>query len=115
MKTRLVIWAPLLTGALLWSVQVSKPAAAHDDDRRDDRDRRDDDDGDDDHDDRQPPAASLSACCPPGDKDFPKVGGNLGNQNYSALRQINQRNIGELGAVWRTRLQGGVVTNNDSQ
>src|SRR5215217_7911939 len=28
-------------------------------------------------------AADLSSCCTPGDKDFPKVGGNLGNQAYS--------------------------------
>ena len=31
-------------------------------------------------------AANLKDCCTAGDKDFPKVGGNLGNQNYSALR-----------------------------
>ena len=35
-------------------------------------------------------AAHLKDCCTPGDEDFPKVGGNLGNQNYSALRQINK-------------------------
>ena len=28
-------------------------------------------------------AADLADCCTPGDQDFPKVGGNLGNQNYS--------------------------------
>ncbi|TMH84973.1 MAG: hypothetical protein E6H45_10210, partial [Betaproteobacteria bacterium] len=45
------------------------------------------DDGDRDH---RPRAAELSDCCTPGDKDFPKVGGNLGNQNYSRLHKINQ-------------------------
>jgi len=35
-------------------------------------------------------AADLMRCCTPGDQDFPKVGGNLGNQNYTRLRQINK-------------------------
>ena len=35
-------------------------------------------------------AVDLASCCTPGDKDFPKVGGNLGNQNYSSLRQIDK-------------------------
>jgi glucose dehydrogenase len=38
-------------------------------------------------------AADLDSCCTPGDDDFPKVGGNLGNQNYSSLKKINRANI----------------------
>jgi glucose dehydrogenase/plastocyanin len=45
-------------------------------------------------------AVDLNACCTPGDADFPKNGGNLGNQNYSGLTQINKSNINNLGAAW---------------
>lgn len=58
--------------------------------------------------DREQTAAALSSCCTPGDKDFPKVGGNLGNQNYSALQQINKGLIRNLGAVWLNRIEGGI-------
>lgn len=47
-------------------------------------------------------AADLNACCTPSDKDQPKVGGNLGNQGYSALNQVNRSNIKNLGAAWMT-------------
>lgn len=47
-------------------------------------------------------AADLDACCTPADKDQPKVGGNLGNQSYSALGQITKANIANLGAAWMT-------------
>ncbi|MEP7283107.1 MAG: PQQ-binding-like beta-propeller repeat protein, partial [Rubrivivax sp.] len=47
-------------------------------------------------------AADLDACCTPADKDQPKVGGNLGNQSYSALDQITKKNIVNLGPVWVT-------------
>ena len=49
-------------------------------------------------------AAKLSSCCTPGDKDFPAHGGNLGNQRYSALTQIDQANVKKLGPVWRTHV-----------
>jgi quinohemoprotein ethanol dehydrogenase len=49
-------------------------------------------------------AADLDACCTPADKDQPKVGGNLGNQGYSALTQIDKKNIDNLGAAWMTRV-----------
>jgi quinohemoprotein ethanol dehydrogenase len=49
-------------------------------------------------------AATLDACCTPGDKDFPTHNGNLGNQRYSSLEQINQANIRKLGPVWRTHV-----------
>lgn len=55
-------------------------------------------------------AAALDACCTPGDQDFPKVGGNLGNQNYSALRQINRPLVRRLGGAWVNRIEGGATT-----
>jgi quinohemoprotein ethanol dehydrogenase len=36
--------------------------------------------------------------------DMPTVGGNLGNQHYSGLTQINKRNLDRLGPVWRTHV-----------
>ena len=53
-------------------------------------------------------AADLSECCTAGDKDFPKVGGNLGNQNYSSLRQINKGLVKRLGGAWVNRIEGGL-------
>jgi alcohol dehydrogenase (cytochrome c) len=53
-------------------------------------------------------AADLKSCCTAGDKDFPKVGGNLGNQNYSALRQINKGLVNKLGGAWVNRIEGGL-------
>jgi quinohemoprotein ethanol dehydrogenase len=38
-----------------------------------------------------------------------KAGGNLYNQNFSPLAQINRRNVADLKAVWRTRLDGSGV------
>lgn len=55
-------------------------------------------------------AAALADCCTPGDKDFPKVGGNLGNQNYSQLRQINKGLVNKLGGAWVNRIEGGLNT-----
>jgi quinohemoprotein ethanol dehydrogenase len=52
----------------------------------------------------KPPAAALAACCTPGDKDFPTHGGNLANQRYSALTQIDKANIQKMGPVWRTHV-----------
>jgi PQQ-dependent dehydrogenase (methanol/ethanol family) len=48
-------------------------------------------------------------CCAPTTSDFPKVGGNLGNQSYSSLSQINRGNISSLGAAWRDNLEPGVA------
>jgi len=53
-------------------------------------------------------AVDLSACCTPGDRDFPKVGGNLGNQNYSRLNGVNPHNVKNLGAVWLNQIEGGI-------
>lgn len=38
-----------------------------------------------------------------------KAGGNLYNQNFSPLAQVNRRNVADLKAVWRTRLDGSGV------
>ncbi|MFC0527130.1 outer membrane protein assembly factor BamB family protein [Phytohabitans kaempferiae] len=54
-----------------------------------------------------PPAVR---CTTPGGRDFPKVGGNLGNQNYSSLRRINRGNVKRLGAAWLNRIEGGLDT-----
>lgn len=62
----------------------------------------------------KPAAADLADCCTPGDQDFPKVGGNLGNQNYSKLRNINRVNIKNLGAAWLNRVEGGLAGDNQS-
>src|SRR3954447_19371393 len=55
-------------------------------------------------------AADLNACCTPGDKDQPKVGANLGNQDYSSLTQIGKSNLNQLGAAWMTHLSVGAAT-----
>jgi PQQ-dependent dehydrogenase (methanol/ethanol family) len=60
----------------------------------------------------RPHAADLLDCCTPGDRDFPKVGGNLGNQNYSALRDIDKRRVRRLGAVWLNHIEGGLTSGN---
>jgi alcohol dehydrogenase (cytochrome c) len=59
-------------------------------------------------------AADLSSCCTPGDQDFPKVGGNLGNQNYSSLKQITRTNVKQLGGAWLSHVNGGVGVDNQS-
>lgn len=55
-------------------------------------------------------AAALADCCSAGDKDFPKVGGNLGNQNYSALAEINKGSVRLLGGAWLNHIEGGITT-----
>ena len=55
-------------------------------------------------------AKDLNSATTPADEDFPKVGGNLGNQNYSSLTQINKHNLNKLGAVWRTRISQAPTT-----
>lgn len=55
-------------------------------------------------------AVDLQSCCTAGDKDFPKVGGNLGNQNYSSLRQINKGLVKQLGGAWVNNIEGGLKT-----
>ncbi|HSU87569.1 MAG TPA: PQQ-binding-like beta-propeller repeat protein, partial [Terriglobia bacterium] len=50
-------------------------------------------------------ALAQNLAAPPTDS-WPKSGGNLFNQNYSPLTQINRQNIGGLKALWRARLDG---------
>lgn len=40
-------------------------------------------------------------------QDFPKVGGDLGNKNFSTLTQINRGNVKKLAGAWQTHLEGG--------
>ncbi|HTJ35786.1 MAG TPA: PQQ-binding-like beta-propeller repeat protein [Dactylosporangium sp.] len=50
------------------------------------------------------------SCTQPLAKDFPKVGGNYGNQNYSSLNRVHQGNVRRLGAAWVNRIEGGLTT-----
>ncbi len=51
--------------------------------------------------------ASAQSCCLPTTGDFPKVGGNFGNDNYSSLDKINRSNVARLGGAWHTHLENG--------
>jgi quinohemoprotein ethanol dehydrogenase len=53
--------------------------------------------------DSRPWNQDLSA---PPTKGWRKSGGNLFNQNYSPLTQINRQNVANLKGVWRARLDG---------
>jgi glucose dehydrogenase len=101
MKTTLMLMVSALITAGL--IAVPPAARAHDNDDGDDH-HHDSDDRDDHHHGKGPGAAALTDCCTPGDKDFPTHGGNLGNQRYSALTQINKGSIKALGPVWRTHV-----------
>jgi PQQ-dependent dehydrogenase (methanol/ethanol family) len=57
--------------------------------------------------------AARHRCDTPGGRDFPKIGGNLANQNYSALDRIRTANIRRLGAAWVNRIEGGLTTGNN--
>lgn len=57
-------------------------------------------------------ATAADSCCVATATDFPKVGGNLGNQNYSSLAKINKANISQLGAIWVNSLEGGAKSGN---
>lgn len=56
------------------------------------------------------PAPGDGGCTAPAGRDFPKVGGNYGNQNYTALRQIHLDNMRHLGGAWLNRIEGGITT-----
>jgi alcohol dehydrogenase (cytochrome c) len=51
-----------------------------------------------------------ASCSTPGGRDFPKVGGNYGNQNYSALHDIDRGSVRRLGGAWVNRIEGGLTT-----
>src|SRR4051812_9002830 len=57
--------------------------------------------------------ASAGGCTTPTTKDFPKVGGNLGNQNYTSLDGIHRGNLKRLRAAWVNRIEGGLTTGNN--
>ena len=52
------------------------------------------------------PAFSRTALVPPPPEGWPTNGGNLSNQRYSPLTEINRDNVARLKGVWRTRLRG---------
>jgi alcohol dehydrogenase (cytochrome c) len=52
---------------------------------------------------------SRSRCATPGGRDFPKVGGNYSNQNYTSLRRIHHGNIHGVGGAWVNRIEGGLT------
>jgi glucose dehydrogenase/plastocyanin len=55
-------------------------------------------------------AKDLSSCCTPADQDFPKVAGNLGNQGFSSLTQVDSHNIEKLGPAWLNHVSAAPVT-----
>ncbi len=57
------------------------------------------------------PAASADWRAIPS-KEFPVVGGNLGNQRHSSLTGITPANIGKLGGAWMTHIADGAVGSN---
>jgi glucose dehydrogenase len=54
--------------------------------------------------------AAPPPCTTPPAHDFPKVGGNYGNQNFSALTRINRGSLRRLGGAWVNRIEGGLTT-----
>jgi len=55
-------------------------------------------------------ATHHPSCNAPGGRDFPKIGGNYGNQNYTALGRIDRGNVRRLGGAWLNRIEGGLTT-----
>jgi quinohemoprotein ethanol dehydrogenase len=58
---------------------------------------------------RKEPEISERELARPSTISWPKNGGNLFNQNYSPLTQVNRQNVANLRGVWRTRLDGSGV------
>jgi alcohol dehydrogenase (cytochrome c) len=52
------------------------------------------------------PAFAPADLVPPPAAGWPTNGGNLSNQRYSPLTEINRETVGRLKGVWRTRLRG---------
>ena len=55
-------------------------------------------------------AQNASSCCSPTGADWPKNGGNLGNQSYTSLSQIGRSNIKNLGPAWVVHASAEAVT-----
>src|SRR5690348_1399747 len=53
-----------------------------------------------------PPDFSAQRLVAPPTDSWPTNGGNLYNQRYSPLNQINTGNVAQLKGVWRARLRG---------
>jgi glucose dehydrogenase/plastocyanin len=51
--------------------------------------------------------AQAPPCCAPTAADFPKVGGNYGNWNYSSLNKITTANVARLGGAWHVDVDAG--------
>ena len=49
---------------------------------------------------------------PPPARNFPLVGGNLGNQRHSALRQIDRSTVSRVGGAWMIHLGDGKTAGN---
>jgi glucose dehydrogenase/plastocyanin len=59
------------------------------------------------------PPAGLTGTEPTG-ADMPTVGGNLGNQHYSGLTQIDKDNLDELAPAWRTHVSAVAPASDDA-
>jgi quinohemoprotein ethanol dehydrogenase len=57
-----------------------------------------------------PAAQNAGGCCTPAGSDWPKNGGNLGNQSASSLTQITKANIAQLGPAWVIHTSAEPVT-----
>ena len=53
------------------------------------------------------PTPRVSLANEPAGRDFPKLGGNYGNQNYTSLDRITPANVRQLGGAWLNRIEGG--------
>lgn len=58
------------------------------------------------------PPAGLTGLEPTG-ADMPTVGGNLGNQHYSGLTQIDKDNLDQLAPAWRTHVSAVAPASDD--
>jgi len=57
-------------------------------------------------------SGQMSGALAPTARDFPLVGGNLGNQRYSSLTEITPANVKQLGGAWLVHLEGGKAVGN---
>jgi len=58
------------------------------------------------------PPSGLTGLEPTG-ADMPTVGGNLGNQHYSGLAQIDKSNLEQLAPTWRTHVSAVAPASDD--
>jgi len=60
----------------------------------------------------QSPSSGVARFLAPTGKDFPLAGGNLANQRYSSLTQINRSNLSKLGGAWMIHVAEGQPTSS---